>query len=84
MPCHHCHEMSLCLLTDPVLDGSTNGKTEPVIVPERKRPESNPPVQKAVMDNAKRDPRFLQYLGDMSAEDIGIPLRVGCHPMHSL
>lgn len=83
MPCHRCHEMSLCPLTDPVLDGSTNGKTEPVIVPERKRPESNPPVQKAAMENAKRESRSsFHHTGDMSAEDIGIPLRVGCHPKH--
>ncbi|KAM5142386.1 sorbin and SH3 domain-containing protein 1 isoform 2-T2 [Mantella aurantiaca] len=65
----------LSSLPDPVLDGSTNGKTEPVIVPERRRTESNPPVQKAAMDNTKRDPRFLHYTGDMSAEEIGIPLR---------
>ncbi|CAI9547706.1 unnamed protein product, partial [Staurois parvus] len=65
----------LSSLQDPVLDGSTNGKTEPVIVPERKRPESNPPVQKAAMDNTKREARFLHHIGDMSVEDIGIPLR---------
>lgn len=59
-----------------MLDGSTNGKTEPVIVPERKRPESNPPVQKAAMENAKRESRSsFHHTGDMSAEDIGIPLR---------
>lgn len=79
MPCHQCHEMSLCPLTDPVLDCSINGKTEPIIVPERKRPESNPPVQRSTMDNTKRDARSVHYTGDMSAEDIGIPLRVGCH-----
>ncbi|XP_073452594.1 sorbin and SH3 domain-containing protein 1 isoform X6 [Aquarana catesbeiana] len=66
----------LSSLPDPVLDGSTNGKTEPVIVPERKRPESNPPVQKAAMENAKRESRSsFHHTGDMSAEDIGIPLR---------
>ncbi|XP_077310432.1 sorbin and SH3 domain-containing protein 1 isoform X9 [Lithobates pipiens] len=66
----------LSSLPDPVLDGSTNGKTEPVIVPERKRPESNPPVQKAAMENTKRESRSsFHHAGDMSAEDIGIPLR---------
>ncbi|XP_072281214.1 sorbin and SH3 domain-containing protein 1 isoform X5 [Pyxicephalus adspersus] len=65
----------LSSLPDPVLDGSTNGKAEPVIVPERKRPESNPPVQKATTDYTKREARSLHHVGDMSADDIGIPLR---------
>ncbi|XP_018419977.1 PREDICTED: sorbin and SH3 domain-containing protein 1 [Nanorana parkeri] len=65
----------LSSLPDPVLDGSTNGKTEPVIVPERKRLENNPPMQRAAMDSTKREARSLHYTGDMSAEDIGIPLR---------
>lgn len=65
----------LSSLPDPVLDGSTNGKTEPVIVPERKRPESNPPVQKAAVDSTKKETRSLHHTGDMSADDIGIPLR---------
>ncbi|XP_040218179.1 sorbin and SH3 domain-containing protein 1 isoform X35 [Rana temporaria] len=66
----------LSSLPDPGLDGSTNGKTEPVIVPERKRPETNPPVQKAAMENTKRESRSsFHHTGEMSAEDIGIPLR---------
>ncbi|XP_068114192.1 sorbin and SH3 domain-containing protein 1 isoform X8 [Hyperolius riggenbachi] len=65
----------LSSLPDPVLDGSANGKIEPAIVQERKRPESNPPVQKPAMDNTRREIRSPHYTGEMSMEEIGIPLR---------
>ncbi|KAM9325915.1 sorbin and SH3 domain-containing protein 1 [Gastrophryne carolinensis] len=65
----------LSSLPDSVLDGSVNGKTEPVIVQERKRPENNPPVQRPATDNTRREVHSPHYTGDMSGEEIGIPLR---------
>ncbi|XP_075697589.1 sorbin and SH3 domain-containing protein 1 isoform X4 [Rhinoderma darwinii] len=59
---------------DPVLDGSTNEKAEPVTVQERKRPD-NPPMQKYSVDNTRRELRSPHYTGQMSADEIGIPLR---------
>ncbi|XP_075114239.1 sorbin and SH3 domain-containing protein 1 isoform X5 [Leptodactylus fuscus] len=64
----------LSSLPDPVLDGSLNEKAEPVTVQERKRPD-NPPVQKKSVDNTRREVRSPQYPAEMSADEIGIPLR---------
>ncbi|KAG9485085.1 hypothetical protein GDO78_008277 [Eleutherodactylus coqui] len=59
---------------DPVLDGSPNERAEPVTVQERKRPD-NPPMQKKSLDNTRREVRSPHYTGEMSADEIGIPLR---------
>ncbi|XP_066456729.1 sorbin and SH3 domain-containing protein 1-like [Eleutherodactylus coqui] len=64
----------LSSLPDPVLDGSPNERAEPVTVQERKRPD-NPPMQKKSLDNTRREVRSPHYTGEMSADEIGIPLR---------
>ncbi|XP_071986681.1 sorbin and SH3 domain-containing protein 1 isoform X7 [Engystomops pustulosus] len=64
----------LSSLPDPVLDGSPNEKAEPVTVQEWRRPD-NPPVQRKSVDNTRREVRSPQYTGEMSVDEIGIPLR---------
>ncbi|XP_075204926.1 sorbin and SH3 domain-containing protein 1 isoform X3 [Anomaloglossus baeobatrachus] len=64
----------LSSLPDPVLDGSPYEKVEPVTVQEWKRPD-NPPAPKKSVDNTRKEVRSPHYTGDMSADEIGIPLR---------
>ncbi|CAJ0940249.1 unnamed protein product, partial [Ranitomeya imitator] len=64
----------LSSLPDPVLDGSPYEKAEPVTLQEWKRPD-NPPAPKNSVDNTRREVRSPHYTGDMSADEIGIPLR---------
>ncbi|XP_077115183.1 sorbin and SH3 domain-containing protein 1-like [Ranitomeya variabilis] len=64
----------LSSLPDPVLDGSPYEKAEPVTLQEWKRPD-NPPAPKKSVDNTRREVRSPHYTGDMSADEIGIPLR---------
>ncbi|XP_040292042.1 sorbin and SH3 domain-containing protein 1 isoform X15 [Bufo bufo] len=59
---------------DPVLDGSPNEKAEPVTFQERKRLD-NPSEQKTSLENTRREVRSPYYTGEMSADEIGIPLR---------
>ncbi|XP_073541732.1 sorbin and SH3 domain-containing protein 1 isoform X3 [Phyllobates terribilis] len=64
----------LSSLPDPVLDGSPYEKAEPLTLQEWKRPD-NPPAPKTSVDNTRREVRSPHYTGDMSADEIGIPLR---------
>ncbi|XP_040292045.1 sorbin and SH3 domain-containing protein 1 isoform X18 [Bufo bufo] len=64
----------LSSLPDPVLDGSPNEKAEPVTFQERKRLD-NPSEQKTSLENTRREVRSPYYTGEMSADEIGIPLR---------
>ncbi|KAG8552196.1 hypothetical protein GDO81_004436 [Engystomops pustulosus] len=64
----------LSSLPDPVFDGSPNEKAEPVTVQEWRRPD-NPPVQRKSVDNTRSEVRSPQYTGEMSVDEIGIPLR---------
>ncbi|XP_069609494.1 sorbin and SH3 domain-containing protein 1-like isoform X2 [Ranitomeya imitator] len=64
----------LSSLPDPVLDGSPYEKAERVTLQEWKRPD-NPPAPKNSVDNTRREVRSPHYTGDMSADEIGIPLR---------
>ncbi|XP_044154907.1 sorbin and SH3 domain-containing protein 1 isoform X8 [Bufo gargarizans] len=64
----------LSSLPDPVLDGSPNEKAEPVTFQERKRSD-NPPEQKTSVENTRREVLSPYYTGEMSLDEIGIPLR---------
>ncbi|XP_069836572.1 sorbin and SH3 domain-containing protein 1 isoform X22 [Dendropsophus ebraccatus] len=64
----------LSSLPDPVLDNSHSEKAEPVTVQERKYLD-NPPVQKTSVDNTRKEVRSPYYTAEMSADEIGIPLR---------
>lgn len=75
-----CVMRYLFVIPDPVLDGSPNERAEPVTVQERKHPD-NPPMQKKSIDNTRREVRSPHYTGEMSADEIGIPLRVR-HLLH--
>ncbi|XP_056386313.1 sorbin and SH3 domain-containing protein 1-like isoform X2 [Hyla sarda] len=64
----------LSSLPDPALDGSPNEKAEPVTVQERKHPD-NPPVQRKSVDITRKEVYAPYYTAEMSADEIGIPLR---------
>ncbi|XP_075072608.1 sorbin and SH3 domain-containing protein 1-like isoform X22 [Mixophyes fleayi] len=63
----------LSSLPDPVLDGCASEKPEPVTVQERKR--LDPPVQKPVLENTRREVYSPHYPGDLLMDEVGIPLR---------
>ncbi|XP_063817600.1 sorbin and SH3 domain-containing protein 1 isoform X7 [Pseudophryne corroboree] len=65
----------LSSLPDPVLDGYAREKAEPVTSVQERRSADNPPVHKTVLDNTRREVSSPHYPGDLSMDEVGIPLR---------